>query len=297
VPTPLELRRWKRAAAPWLFLAPALVVFTLFKYIPMVKGLDMSFYKVNFGAPWDWVGWDNFRRASEDADLHAAVLHTAVYVFCTVLLSATLGFAMALLLEGPARHLRIIRTAIFLPAVTSAAVLAEIWRILLSPTPYGAVNTIIGWLGMVPAEFFDRPDQALGSLIAMATWKTIPYDMMIFLAGLSGVNRELHEAAAIDGANGLKRLWYVTIPSMRHAFVIVGVLGFIRGFRVFTEVYATTGGGPAGATEVIMTHVYKIGFVQFDYGYAAAVSFLVFAFTAIATTLFLMSQRQRGRGR
>jgi multiple sugar transport system permease protein len=294
---PPRARRWKKECIPWLFLLPALLVFAYFKYIPIVKGLDMSFYKVNFGAPWDWVGLANFQRAWEDADLHVAVLHTAVYVFSTVLLSALLGFAMALLLEGPARHLRIIRTAIFLPAVISAAVLAEIWRILLTSAPYGVVNTIIGWVGLGPAGFFDKPGEALWSLIAMATWKTIPYDMMIFLAGLAGVNRELHEAAAIDGANWFDRLWYVTIPSMRHAFVIVGVLGFIRGFRVFTEVYATTGGGPAGATEVIMTHVYKIGFVEFDYGYAAAVSFLVFGFTAISTTLYLTWDRRQRRGR
>ena len=280
-----------------MFLLPALLVFTVFKYIPMVKGLDMSFYKVNFGAQWDWVGLANFQRAWEDTDLHAAVLHTAVYVFSTVILSALLGFALALLLEGPARHLRIIRTAIFLPAVTSAAVLAEIWRILLSPTPDGVVNSLIGWLGVGPLAYFDQPDQALLSLIAMATWKTAPYDMMIFLAGLSGVNQELYEAAEIDGASWFRRLWHVTIPSIRHAFVIVGVLGFIRGFRVFTEVYATTGGGPAGATEVIMTHVYKIGFVEFDYGYAAAVSFMVFAFTAIATGLYLTWNGRRGNAR
>lgn len=289
-------RRWRKAPVPWLFLLPALVIFALFKYIPIVKGLDMSFYKVNFGASWDWVGLANFRRALDDTDLHGAVIHTAQYVASTVLLSALLGFGMALLLEGPARHLRVIRTAIFLPAVTSAAVLAEIWRILLAPTSYGPVNTIIGWVGLGPAEFFDKPGQALLSLIAMATWKTVPYDMMIFLAGLSGVNRELYEAAAMDGANGFQRLWHITIPSMRHAFVIVGVLGFIRGFRVFTEVYATTGGGPAGATEVIMTHVYKTGFVEIDYGYAAAVSCLVFAFTVVATTAYLTWER-RGRAR
>src|SRR5579862_5686668 len=116
-------------------------------------------------------------------------------------------------------------------------------------------------------------------------------------AGLSGVNRELYEAAAMDGANAFERLCHVTIPSIRHAFVIVGVLGFIRGFRVFTEVYATTGGGPGGSTEVIMTHVYKIGFVEFDYGYAAAVSFLVFAFTALGTVAFLGWDRRYARGR
>jgi multiple sugar transport system permease protein len=293
----IVLRRWTIAASPWLFLLPALVIFALFKYIPMAKGLDMSLYKVNFGTAWEWVGLQNFRRAWDDADLHAAVGHTAAYVAITVIVSALLGFALALLLEGSARHLRVIRTAIFLPAVTSAAVLAEIWRILLAPTPYGVANTLLGWLSVGTQPYFDSPDQALGSLMAMAIWKTIPYDMMIFLAGLAGVNRELHDAASVDGANAWRRLWHITLPSLRHTFVIVGVLGFIRGFRVFTEVYATTGGGPGGATEVIMTHVYKIGFVEFDYGYAAAISFVLFAFTAAATTLYLGWTRRHARGR
>jgi multiple sugar transport system permease protein len=284
----------RRALVPWLFLLPAIALFVTFKFVPMVKGLEMSFYQVNFGSDWQWVGFDNFVRALTDSDLHDAVAHTACYVVVSVLLSAVLAFALALLLEGPARHLRIIRTAVFLPAVTSAAVVAQIWQILLAPTPLGAGNVILGWLGIGAQGFFSDPNQSLGSLIAMQVWKTAPYDMMIFVAGLSGVNTELYEAASIDGAGWFHRLRYVTLPAMRHTFVIVAVLGFIRGVRVFTEVYSSTGGGPGGSTEVVMTYVYKTGFVQFDYGYAAAVSCLLFLFTAL-TTIGYMGMRKRSK--
>jgi multiple sugar transport system permease protein len=279
---------------PWLFLLPAIVLFVTFKFVPMLRGLEMSFYQVQFGSDWQWVGLENFERAFADSDLHAAVVQTALYVAVSVIASAVIAFFLALALEGPARHLRIVRTAMFLPAVTSAAVVAQIWQILLAPTPEGIGNTVLGWFGVAPAGFFADPDLALGSLIAMQIWKTVPYDMMIFIAGLTGVNRELYDAASVDGARWHHRLWYVTLPAMRHTCVIVGVLGFIRGVRVFTEVYSSTGGGPGGATEVVMTYVYKAGFVQFDYGYASAVSCLLFVFTAVTTVTYL-ALRQRSK--
>jgi multiple sugar transport system permease protein len=292
--SPATARRL-RALVPWSFLAPALAIFIWFKFIPMVKGLQMSFYKVNFGAEHEWVGFANFARALADSDLHLAIQHTAIYVLVTVLLSALIAFFLALALEGPARHLRFIRTAMFLPAVTSAAVVAEIWRILMVPTPNGIFNTVIGWIGIEPQGFFADPDRALGSLMLMHIWKAVPNDTVIFVAGLASVNRELYDAAAMDGAGWFDKLWYVTLPGIAHTLTIVLVLGFIRGFRVFTEVQATTGGGPGGSTEVIMTHVYKMGFVQFDYGYASAVSFLLFSFTAITTTLYLVWRKRRAR--
>lgn len=130
----------KRALIPWLFLAPALIIFSWFKFIPMIQGLVMSFYKVNFNQPNEWVGLDNFTRAFADVELHAAVVNTLLYVVVTMFAAAILAFFLAMLLEGPARHLRFIRTAIFLPAVTSAAIVAEMWRILFNPTPNGVVN-------------------------------------------------------------------------------------------------------------------------------------------------------------
>ena len=285
--------RWTRGLGPWLFLAPALVVFGYFKFIPMLKGLEMSFYRVNFGSANEWVGLANFERVLADAGLRAAVLHTVVYVVCTVVASAFVALLLALALQGQARHLRILRTAMFLPAVTSAAVLAEVWRILYAPTPDGVMNTLLGWIGVAPQGFLSNPDQALVALMGMHIWKHVPYDTVIFVAGLAGVNRELYDAAAVDGASPWQRFVHVTVPGLAPAITIIMTLGFIRGFRVFTEVYATTSGGPGGATEVVMTHIYKQGFVELEYGYAAAASFLLFVFTAATTTLYLAWRKRR----
>ena len=268
---------------PWLFLAPALIVFTWFKFVPIVKGLFMSFYKVKFIGADQWVGLANFERAFSDSALHAATLNTLIYVVVTTLAGGMIAFAVAMALEGQARHIRLIRTAIFFPAVTSIAVLAEIWRILFYPGATGVVNQLIGVFGVAPQGFMSDPDQALFIVILLQIWKNVPYNMVIFIAGLAGINRELYDAADVDGASPLRKLWHVTIPGLVPAFSVEIMLSLIRGFRVFTEVYTTTGGGPAGATEVIMTSIFKTGFERFDYGYASAVSFLLFAFTVTLT--------------
>lgn len=260
----------KRALIPWLFLAPALIIFSWFKFIPMIQGLVMSFYKVNFNQPNEWVGLDNFTRAFADAELHAAVVNTLLYVVVTMFAAAILAFFLAMLLEGPARHLRFIRTAIFLPAVTSAAIVAD-------------------------QGFLASSDQALGVIMLLHIWKAVPYNMVIFIAGLAGISRDLYDAANVDGASWWNRLRYVTLPGMIPALSVVLMLSFIRGFRVFAEVYATTGGGPSNATEMVMTHIYKLGFEQFDYGYASAVSFLLFTFTVLLTICHLTLKKRIAR--
>lgn len=275
------------AFVPWLFLLPALAIFSWFKFYPMMRGLWMSFFDVQFYADSEWIGLENFRRAFNDAELHAAVLNNAIYVVTSTLVSVVLALAIALALEGQARHLKIIRTAIFLPAVTSAAIVAEIWRIIFNPAPFGAVNTALGWVGIDPQGFLSDPNQALWTVILLHIWKSVPYDMVIFLAGLVGINRELYDAADVDGAGFWRKLWHVTLPGLIPAISVVVMLAFIRGFRVFAEVYATTGGGPAGRTEMIMTHVYKTGFEQSDYGYASAVSMLLLMFTVLLTVIHL----------
>lgn len=285
----------KARLSPWLFLAPALLIFLYFKFIPMVRGVQMSFYKVSLGGADEWVGWDNFARVFTEEALRSAAGRTLLYVMVTVTLSAFIGLMLAQALQGTARHMRILRTAIFLPAVTSAAVVAEIWRILYAPTPAGVVNTVIGWMGGAPQGFLSDPDQALAALMGMHVWKHVPYDTVIFVAGLAGVNRELYDAASVDGANAWHRFVHVTLPGLAPAITVVLTLGCIRGFRVFTEVYATTGGGPAGATEVVMTHVYKSGFQELDFGYAAAASTVLFLFTATATAALLAWRRKASR--
>ncbi|WP_082469810.1 sugar ABC transporter permease [Rhizobium sp. Leaf311] len=280
-------KSFRASLTPWLFLAPALIIFTWFKFYPMVSGFSMSFYDVQFYSDSKWVGLDNFYRAFNDLALREAVIHTTIYVIVATLSASFIAFFMALALEGPARHLSVIRTAVFLPAITSVAIIAEIWRILFNSADYGLVNSVIGFFGIAPQGFLSDPNQALWVLILMSVWKSAPYDMVIFVAGLVGVNRELYDAASVDGASHWRKLWHVTLPGIIPSISVVLMLSFIRGFRVFAEVYATTGGGPAGSTSTIMTHIYKVGFEELNYGYASAVSLMLLVFTVLLTVLHM----------
>ena len=287
-------RRW-RSITPWLFLAPALIVFTWFKFVPIIRGLFMSFYKVKFVGGDQWVGLANFERAFSDAALHAAIGNTFIYVISSTICGGILSFLVALMLQGQASHIKVIRTAIFFPAVTSVAIIAEIWRILFYPASTGIVNSIIGYVGIGAQGWLSDPNQALFTVVLMQIWKTVPYNMVIFLAGLASINRELYDAAEVDGASAFRKMWHVTIPGLIPSFSVVIMLSFIRGFRVFTEIYTTTGGGPAASTEVIMTQIYKTGFERLDYGYATAVSFLLFLFTVLLTVLHLFVKKRVDR--
>jgi multiple sugar transport system permease protein len=279
---------------PWLFLAPALAFFAVFKFWPSIEGVYLSLFHVRPYLGDEWVGGANFARAFTDPDLRAAVGHTALDAVVQVAGSMLVGFGLALLLEGPARHVRILRTAVFLPAVTAMVAVAELWGALLFPGRYGAVNSVVAYAGIGPLPFLSSPDSALWSVMLVQIWKHAPYDMVIFIAGLVGIDRELYEAASIDGAGAWQRLRAVTLPALRPVTTIVLILGVIRGLRVFTEIAVLTpGGGPGGSTESIVTYTYKTAIVGDDAGYASAISTLLLAATVVLTAATLWWRNRR----
>ncbi len=278
---------------PWAFLAPAIGFFAVFKFWPAIWGVYLSFFHVRPYLGNEWLGFANFTRAFQDPDLRAAVGHTVLDAAVSVAGSMLVGFGLALLLEAPARHVRILRTAVFLPAVTAMVAIAELWGALLFPGRYGAVNSFLGGLGLGPAPFLSSPHASLWTVMLVQIWKSAPYDMVIFIAGLVGIDRQLYESASIDGASAWHRLRYVTLPSLQPITTIVLTLGIIRGLRVFTEINVLTGGGPAGSTETIVTYTYKAATVSNDTGYASAISTLLLIATILLTSLTLWWRNRR----
>lgn len=288
-----RLVRLRLGVVPWLFLLPALLIFAAFKFVPAVRAIEMSFHEVRPYLGNRWVGTDNYATVLSNEDFGAAVWHTLVLALGQTAGSIVLGLVLALLLEGTAKHLWFVRTAVFLPTVVAVAVVAEVWRILYFPGPDGILNTILGWVGLGPSDFLNSKDSSLASIMTVGIWRGAPYDMMIILAGLAGVDRSLYEASAIDGAGTLRRLWHVTFPGLRSVFAILLTLAAIRGLRVFTEVFLLTNGGPEGSTEVLMTLIYKVGLERHDLGTAAAGS-IVLLLATIALTLAVRARRKAG---
>ncbi|MFJ8050574.1 carbohydrate ABC transporter permease [Streptomyces luteogriseus] len=273
----------KKAVLPWLFLAPGLLLALVFKFLPMGKGVWLSFFDVRPFLGDRWVGLDNYTRVLTDHRFQDAIGHTLLLGVGMSLGGIVVGSALALLLEGQARSLKIIRTAVFLPVVTATAVVGEMWRLMYYPTSDGLINSGLGLLGLGPVPYLDNPDTALWATMAMGIWMLAPYNMVIILAGLAGVDRSLYEAAAMDGVSLWQRLRHITLPAIRPALGIVLTLAAIRGLRVFTEVYVLTGGGPAGSTDVWMTRAYTLGFTRNDIGGASAASVVLLCVTLLLT--------------
>ncbi|MFF7547923.1 carbohydrate ABC transporter permease [Streptomyces canus] len=286
----------KKAVVPWLFLAPGLLLALVFKFWPMAKGIWLSFFDVRPFLGDKWIGLENYGRVLTDHRFQDAIGHTLILGIGQSVGAILLGFALALLLEGQARSLKFLRTAVFLPAVTATAVVGELWRLMYYPTSDGLLNSGLHFFGLGTVQFLDNPDIALYSTMVMGIWIWAPYNMVIFLAGLAGVDRSLYEAAAMDGVSLWQRLRYVTLPAIRPALMIVLTLATIRGLRVFTEVYVLTGGGPAGSTDVWMTRAYTLGFTRNDIGGASAASVVLLCVTLLLTVL-VNNLRKRGEAR
>ncbi|WP_406099270.1 carbohydrate ABC transporter permease [Streptomyces sp. NBC_01013] len=292
---PGRSRRSGRWWTPWLFLAPALLLFLYFKFIPMASALTMSFQEVQPYLGNKWVGTENYATVLQSHGFREAAWHTVVLAAGQTAGSMAVGLALALLMEGQSRRLGFVRSAAFLPVVVPIAVVAELWRIMYHPTEDGMLNSLLGVLGLGPSGFINDPDTSMASIMLTGIWRGAPYDMMIILAGLTSVDRGLYEAAKVDGANRRQRVWHVTVPGLRSVFSILFILAAIRGLRVFTEVFLLTNGGPDGSTEVVMTLIYKLGLEQNRLGVGAAGAVLLFVATLILTVVVQLLRRRESK--
>jgi multiple sugar transport system permease protein len=283
VPSGRRRHAVRRQLVPWLFLIPGLGLAMLFKFGPMLEGIRMSFHKVQPFLGDQWLGLDNYTAVLRDPRFIDALGHTLILAAGTTLGALVLGGLLALLMEGTSRRLWFVRTAVFLPVVTAVAVVAEVWRIILFPTETGFANQVLGLLGLPAQQFLSDPSTALFWVMVVGIWTTAPYNMVIILAGLVGIDRALYEAAAVDGITTRQRLRYIVLPALRPAISVVLTLAAIRALRTFTEVYVLTGGGPAGSTEVWMTRTFSLGFDANNLGVASAASVLLLIATLVLT--------------
>lgn len=291
--TPISLRSaLRRAFWPALFLAPGLAVFFAFNTYPLVKGLDISLrdWSVLPDAPSPFVGMKHYRQALEDPIFWVALRNTALYALVTVPGQIVLGLAVALGLHQVARFRTLLRTLYYLPVVTSWVVVSLIFKFIFAGDA-GLANVVLrDRLGVVPdyVTWLAEPATALFVVMLLGIWKGIGWTMIIFLAGLQGIPRELLEAAAIDGAGPWQRFRHVTLPLLRPATLFVLVMLLIGAFNVFISVFLLTGGKPLHQTETLLTYMYHQAFDFLEFSYGAAISFVL---AAIVFALSLVQLR------
>lgn len=282
---------WRRAGVAALFLAPSLVPLAAFVLVPMIVSLALTLFQWNLLQPPRFVGLDNFVRLLADPAFHAAVVHTLQFVIGYLPLVVVGGLAIALGLNQVGRGAGLFRTAYFLPVVTSWVVVALMWQWLLNPTS-GIVNWAIGLFGIEGPGWWTDPGWAMPSIILASAWKDLGFVMVIFLAGLQAIPRDYYEAAAIDGAGRFARFRHITLPLLSPATFFVVIISLINSFQVFDQVWVMTGGGPAGASSVVVTEVVRNAFSYGQFGYAAAMSWVLFA-VILAVTVFQFRLQNR----
>lgn len=268
-------------ATAYLFLLPGISVFLLTVIFPIVKSIQISFYKwrVLPGVPSPFLGFGNYSRALHDPVFWRALVNSGFYMLVTVPPQIILGLLAAILLNNKIRGRATFRVLIYLPVITSWVVVTLLFLYLFSGDG-GFFNWILkDVLHLVnqDVQWFGSRWPAMIAMAALGIWKGIGWSMIIFLAALQSVNPELVEAAAIDGAGPIRRFFAVTIPAVRRTTTFISMMLVIGGFNVFIQVYLMTQGGPMGATEVLLTYMYKQAFTYLDFGYGSAIAFLLTA--------------------
>ena len=283
--------RVRYALTVLVFLAPSAVPLVLFTLVPMLRALWTSLHQWNLLAPMKWVGLDNYLHLLQDPETHRAFANTAYYIagYLPLVYLGGLGLALALNAAIPLRNF--LRGIYFLPVVASWIVVALIWRWLLNPS-VGIVNYLLGLIGITGPGWWTDPAWAMPSIILASAWKDLGFVMVILLAGLQGIPQDLYEAARVDGAGWWSRLFHITMPMLSPTTFFVVVISLINGFQVFDQVYAMTGGGPAGASTVVVQQVYDLTFRYGQAGMASALSWLLFLVVLAFTIVQLIGQRR-----
>jgi multiple sugar transport system permease protein len=276
----------------WLFVLPAAALIGLFGIVPIVWGLLLSLQQNDLLTPPKWVGLDNYRTLIDDPVFRSSVRRTLVYTLLFVPISVGGALAIAMLLDAKIRFARLYRTAVFIPVATSTVATGIIFNWLLEPT-YGVANYVLGEVGLGPYGFFQDPDQALYSIIAMTVWGWIGFDVIVYMAALQGIPQDLVEAARLDGAGRWASFRHVVWPLLSPATLFLIVWSTINALQVFDEIYVTTHGGPLRATTVMVYYLFNQAFELFHGGYAAAIAYVLFLMTLVVSILQLWLGNRR----
>ncbi|QUS61374.1 carbohydrate ABC transporter permease [Synechocystis sp. PCC 7338] len=270
-------RRWPREATPYLFLLPALIMLGATVFYPALQAFSLSFtqYELDLTKAPSWVGLANFERLWRDKVFWLTFRHTLLYLVGVVPLLIMLPLGLAILVNQKLRGIAWFRMAYYTPVIISIVVAGIAWKALYASN--GILNQILALLGLSDGiPWLTSPHLALWSVMVVTVWKGLGYYMVIYLAGLQAIPQELYEAGAIDGADGWRQHWDITIPLMRPYCFLVGVLSSISALKVFEEVYIMTQGGPLNASKTVVYYVYERAFQDLEMNYASAIGLVLF---------------------
>ncbi|GAB6856449.1 sugar ABC transporter permease [Microbacterium xylanilyticum] len=279
----------------WSFILPNFLGFALFTLVPVIAAFGLAFMKWDgFNDP-QFVGIRNFTRLFGDDNFRIALLNTVLYAVGHVPLTLAFALGLALLLNQKLRGIAFFRVAIFFPYITSLVAIAIVWNMLFNPTS-GPINQFLQLLGIAhPPGWTASTGWALPAVIITGVWRDMGYYMVLFLAGLQAIPNEYYEAASVDGAGGWRKFWSITLPSLRPTTFLVLVLLSVSSFKVFDLIFVMTQGGPGRATLVLSQLIYQDGIINGQFGYASAISLVLFVIVLVVTVFQFRIQQRRER--
>ncbi len=271
----------RRAKAPlisfghWWWALPAVVLVISVHYAANLTGGFFAFTNWTGLGDWKFIGFDNFVRIFNDPSLVGAVGNTLFLAFGSVILTNVAGILFALAINRTLKSRYILRTLLFMPVVLSPLAVAYVWKFIFQFN--GPLNGFLGLIGLPELQkvWLADPVWSIWAILLTVVWQQTGFTMVIYLAGLASVPIEVEEAAALDGAGIWARFWHVTVPAIRPSIAIATTLGIIQGLRIFDQIFALTGGGPAGATETLATQVYKQAFSLGQFGFGSALALVL----------------------
>lgn len=283
-----------RSLTPYLFLAPALGLLTLTVVWPALQAFFLSFtrYETDLLSPPVWVGWANFAQLWRDGVFWKTLGNTFLYLVVVVPILAIAPLLLAILVNQPLRGIQWFRAAYYSPVIISIVVAGIAWRWLYAPN--GLFNQLVQGLHLrdTPIPWLTSPQLALFSVMAVTVWKGLGYYMVIYLAGLQGISGELYEAAALDGSDGWRQHWDITLPLMHPYILLVSILSAISATKVFEEVYVMTQGGPLNSSKTVVYYIYENAFQRLEINYACTMGLVLFLFILSLSLLNLKLGRQ-----
>ena len=291
------MRQWFRIAFPrnyldrrkragFLFVLPALMFFGFVFILPLAQSIMYSFYKIAPGGAKEFAGLSRYERVLTDSTFWTAVANTVQLLLFSVPTTVVLALAVALGLNriSNLKWRNVWASMYFLPFATSLVAAALIWQWIYEPV-YGFLNYALSFVGIPPQRWLQSLVEVRPAIAAVSVWVRIGFDTMIFLAALQSIPEEYYEAADMDGASAVQRLRYITLPLLNAQIIMVCILELIFNFKIFDQVYATTQGGPAGASQTIIMLLYDTAFKYFRFGEASVMAVFVFVTLMLVTLL------------
>jgi multiple sugar transport system permease protein len=270
----------------YLFLLPALLIFALFVWYPIIQGFIMSFQSIDMINPPAWVGWENYRQVLTDPLFAVAWRNTLAFTLYALLFGYLIPVILALVINEMRHGKAFFRLVFYLPVMLSPIVTVFLWRWIYNPDS-GLLNALLSLVHIPGGLWLENPGTALPSLMVVATWSSAGSTMLIYLAGLQGVPASLYEAAEIDGASLWRRLWSITLPTIRPIMLLMLILQIIGTMQVFIEPFTITNGGPVNSTTSVLLLIYNYAFQNADFGGASALGVMLFLVLAVFALIYM----------